>query len=89
MGGIWGALATGLFATKVVNSAGADGLFYGGGFDQLWKQAIGVGVTVLWSGVMTFVILKVLDLVVGLRVESSEELTGLDSALHGESAYEL
>jgi Amt family ammonium transporter len=89
MGGIWGALATGLFATKAVNTAGADGLFYGGGIDQLGKQAVGVGVTVLWSGVMTFVILKVLDLVIGLRVESQEEISGLDSALHGESAYEL
>jgi Amt family ammonium transporter len=88
LGGIWGALATGLFATKEVNSAGADGLFYGGGIDQFLKQAAGVGATVAWSGVLTFVILKAIDLTIGLRVEGKEELAGLDGTLHGETAYE-
>ena len=89
LGGIWGALATGLFATKAVNSAGADGLFYGGGIDQFLKQLVGVGATILWSGIMTFVILKAIDLVIGLRVKDKEELQGLDTNLHGEAAYQL
>jgi len=87
MGGIWGALATGLFATKTVNAAGNDGLFYGNP-GQLGIQAVGVIATVVWSGGITFVILKVVDLLVGLRVDSKEEMAGLDTALHGEAAYE-
>lgn len=87
MGGIWGALATGLFATKTVNAAGNDGLFYGNP-NQLLVQAVGVVATIAWSGIITFVILKVVDLVVGLRVDSKEELAGLDTTLHGEAAYE-
>jgi Amt family ammonium transporter len=88
IGGIWGALATGLFATKAVNSVGADGLFYGGGIDQVVKQLVGIGVAVAWSGILTFVILKVLDVTVGLRVDQKDELSGLDTTLHGESAYQ-
>jgi Amt family ammonium transporter len=87
MGGIWGALATGLFATKTVNAAGNDGLFYGNP-NQLLVQLAGVAATVAWSGVITFIILKVVDLLVGLRVDSKEELAGLDTTLHGEAAYE-
>ncbi len=86
VGGIWGAIATGLFATKTVNAAGNDGLFYGNP-GQVLSQLAGVGATLAWSGVMTFVILKVIDLVVGLRVSAKEEAAGLDGALHGESAY--
>lgn len=88
VGGIWGALATGLFATKAVNSAGADGLFYGGGFDLLGKQVIAVVATIAWSGIVTFLILKVIDVTVGLRVREPEELHGLDTSLHGEQAYQ-
>lgn len=87
MGGIWGALATGLFATKTVNAAGADGLFYGNPA-QLGIQAVGVLVTLAWSGGMTFVILMFIKVTIGLRVPESQEKAGLDEVLHGERAYE-
>ncbi len=87
MGGIWGAIATGLFATKTVNAAGNDGLFYGNP-GQVLVQLAGVGATVAWSGVMTFIILKLIDVVIGLRVDNKDELAGLDSSMHGENAYQ-
>jgi ammonium transporter, Amt family len=86
VGGTWGALATGLFATVSVNSAGADGLFYGNPA-QFAIQAVTVLVSWIWSGAMTFVILKVLDATIGLRVREEEELAGLDASVHGEAAY--
>ena len=88
VGGIIGALATGLFATTAVNSAGANGLFYGNP-KLLLTQAIAVGITIAWSLVMTFVILKVIDLVMGVRVKEKEEAIGLDLTQHHESAYTL
>jgi Amt family ammonium transporter len=86
VGGTWGALATGLFATVAVNSAGGNGLFYGNP-SQLGLQAAAVVVSWIWGGVWTFVLLKVLDAVIGLRVEEHEELAGLDASVHGEAAY--
>jgi Amt family ammonium transporter len=86
VGGMWGALATGLFATKLINPAGADGVFYGS-FDLLWKQFIAVGASVAYSAIVTFVILKVVDLTVGLRVGDQQEALGLDISQHGERAY--
>jgi ammonium transporter, Amt family len=74
IGGIVGALLTGVFAVKDIG--GADG--------SLMTQLLGVGVTVVYSGVMTFVLLKIIDVIVGLRVTSDEEREGLDIALHGE-----
>jgi ammonium transporter, Amt family len=88
VGGIWGVLATGLFASKAVNPAGADGLFYGG-TALLWAQVKGTLVTTAWSLAGTFVILKALDLVMGLRVSEHEERVGLDLTGHRESAYTL
>lgn len=88
MGGIWGALATGLFASKAVNAAGNDGLFFGNAH-QFVTQAIAVGATVLYAFVVTFIVLKVLDLVMGIRVTDKEEELGLDLALHNETAYKL
>lgn len=87
VGGIWGALATGLFASKAINSAGADGLFNGGGADLLGKQFLGVGVAVLYAGGMTFIIASILKAVIGLRVTQQEEDAGLDVTQHGEEAY--
>jgi Amt family ammonium transporter len=87
VGGAWGALATGLFATATI-TGGAEGLIQGDG-GQFVDQVIGVVATMLYSGVMTFVILKVLDVVMGLRVSEDEELTGLDASQHGERAYLL
>lgn len=86
IGGIVGALATGLFATKAVNSAGADGLFYGNPA-QFMVQIKATVVTIVYSLVVTFVILKVVDLVVGLRSKPEEERIGLDLTEHREAAY--
>jgi Amt family ammonium transporter len=88
LGGTWGAIATGIFASKAVNPAGADGLIYGNA-GQLVNQLIGVGASWLLAGAGTFVILKVVGLVTSLRVTSEEEIAGLDVALHGEVAYNL
>jgi Amt family ammonium transporter len=86
VGGTWGAIATGLFATIAINSAGGNGLFYGNA-GQLLSQLIAVGASWIWAGGITFVILKLLDATVGLRVRPEEELEGLDASVHGEAAY--
>jgi Amt family ammonium transporter len=88
MGGTWGALATGLFATKTINAAGADGLFYGNP-SQLWNQLIGIVAAGALGFVMTWIILKILDLTMGLRVTEEEEVDGLDLSQHSETAYSL
>lgn len=85
-GGIWGALATGLFASTGVNPAGRDGLFYGNPA-QLGIQAVGVAATIVFAVVATFLILKVISLAIKLRVSPDDEVVGLDLALHGEDAY--
>jgi len=86
VGGIWGALATGLFASKAVNAAGADGLFFGNP-KQLLIQGAAVGVTIVYTGVVTFLIYKLVDIFVGVRVNEKEELMGLDLTQHHERAY--
>jgi ammonium transporter, Amt family len=86
LGGTWGALATGLFASKAVNEAGADGLFFGNS-GQLAIQFVSVLVTMIFAFVMTLVILKILDKVIGLRVGEEEEQKGLDISLHDEKGY--
>ncbi|MCL5026022.1 MAG: ammonium transporter [Chloroflexi bacterium] len=85
--GTWGVLATGLFATVAVNSAGANGLFYGNPH-QLLVQLLATAVTWVFSFVATFVILKVIDAVFGLGVDEEEEAVGLDISQHGEPAYQ-
>ena len=86
VGGTWGALATALFASLAINSAGADGLF-AGNFALLGKQFLAVVVSWVYSFAVTFAILWVLDKVMGLRVSEAEEETGLDVTQHGERAY--
>ncbi len=88
VGGIWGALATGLFASTAVNPAGSNGLFYGNP-EQLLKQAVAVGVVIVFTAGVTWVILKVIDVTIGLRVPEQEEVLGLDTTTHGEVAYQL
>jgi Amt family ammonium transporter len=88
LGGTWGALATGLFASKAINSAGNDGLFFGNP-GQFVTQLVAVATTWIFVGVATFIILKVVDMVVGLRVTGDEERTGLDLSQHHESGYSL
>lgn len=86
IGGIWGALATGLFATKKVNPAGADGLFYGNP-QQFIIQLKAVLVTLVYSFVVTFIIYKIVDAIMGVRVTQEEEVMGLDLTQHNERAY--
>jgi Amt family ammonium transporter len=88
VGGIWGALATGLFATKTINAAGGDGLFYGNPA-QLWNQFVGVLAAGVLGFVLTAIILKVLDATMGLRVTDEEEVEGLDLTQHSETAYSM
>ncbi|MEK6201666.1 MAG: hypothetical protein N2A40_04505 [Desulfobulbaceae bacterium] len=86
IGGVWGALATGLFASTVVNPVGADGLFFGNAH-QLTVQAIGVGSTIAYSVVVTFIVLKMIDATIGLRVSLDDETQGLDLTQHSEVGY--
>jgi Amt family ammonium transporter len=81
IGGATGSLVTGLFARAVLNNG------TGGGLDLLAKQGIAVAAAGAWAALVTFVLLKGIDLVVGLRVEQETEHDGLDGVLHGESAY--
>jgi Amt family ammonium transporter len=86
MGGLWGALATGLFATKAVNPAGADGLFYGNP-NQLLIQAVSALIVIAFAFGVTYLITSVLKQTLGLRVSDNEEEVGLDISEHGERAY--
>jgi Amt family ammonium transporter len=86
VGGIWGALATGLFATTAVNSAGANGLFYGNPV-LLWIQLKAVLITIVYSGVLSFVLLKIVDKIIGLRAGEQAERIGLDLIDHRETGY--
>jgi Amt family ammonium transporter len=86
VGGTWGALATGLFATVAINSAAANGLFYGNP-KQLGIQAIAVAASWVWAGIGTFIVLKITGIFVPLRVDEKQEEVGLDVSQHGEPAY--
>jgi ammonium transporter, Amt family len=88
VGGILGALLTGVFAQKALNAAGNDGMLYGRS-EQLWWQLVGVVAAGAYAAVMTYVILKLVDKLIGLRVERDEEREGLDATQHGESGYVL
>jgi len=88
VGGTVGALATGLFAQKIINAAGNNGLFFGNP-SQFVTQAIGVAATMAYAVAVTFILLKVLDATMGLRVKDEEEVIGLDITQHEESAYTL
>ncbi len=87
VGGILGSLMVGLFASKAVNRAGADGLLYGGGLHLLGLQAMAVAVTLAFSFCLTFAIAWGIHRTVGLRVDENDELEGLDSSQHRETAY--
>jgi len=86
IGGMWGALATGLFASRAVNPRGADGLFFGNP-KQFLVQLLAVLVTLVYTFTVTFIIYKLVDLVIGVRVGEKEELMGLDLTQHHERAY--
>ncbi|MEV2276302.1 ammonium transporter [Nocardiopsis sp. NPDC049922] len=86
VGGVIGSLMIGLVASAV-GSSGADGFFYGGGIDLLVVQLIAVAATIAYSFVVTWVIAKVIDLVMGFRLPEEVETNGLDHELHAETAY--
>jgi len=86
VGGTVGTIATGLFAEKAVNAAGADGLFFGNAH-QLYVQSLSLLATVVFAIVMTFIIYKIVDAVIGMRVEEKNEIIGLDLTQQSEAAY--
>ncbi|MFE9410881.1 ammonium transporter [Streptomyces sp. NPDC006704] len=88
VGGITGSLLVGLFATGGVQSS-AKGLFYGGGLDQLGKQAIGVGAVLGYSLVVSAVLALALDKTIGMRVPEDDEISGIDQVEHAETAYDF
>jgi Amt family ammonium transporter len=88
VGGIWGALATGLFASKLINPDAANGLFFGNP-RQFLIQVIAVAVTLVYSFVGSLILYKVVDWLVGMRVSEKDEIMGLDLTQHNENAYTL
>jgi Amt family ammonium transporter len=88
IGGTWGALATGLFASKAVNAGGADGLFFGNP-GQLWTQFVAVAATWALAFFGTLIILGLLKAIMGLRISDEEEQMGLDLSQHNERGYSL
>jgi Amt family ammonium transporter len=87
VGGIWGALATGLFASQAINPAGFNGLFYGNP-GQLWIQFVSVVATCAFSFLVSYALLKIVNAIVPIRVSEEDEEAGLDVAIHSESAYQ-
>ena len=88
IGGIVGALLTGVFTAKVLGGVGIDGEEINIGM-QVWKQFLSIAITIVWSGVLSFIILKIVDATVGLRVEEDDERQGLDLSQHNERGYNL
>src|SRR3954467_2708486 len=89
VGGVAGALLIGFLGSTRASGIGIDGLFYGGGWHLLRLQATAVGAAVGYSFVATLIIAKVIDLVMGLRITRDEELEGMDTVLHAETAYDF
>jgi len=89
VGGIIGMLAIGLMATITANAAGADGLFFGGGTTQLDRQVIAIVVVALFSFAATWLIATAIQKTIGFRAYRDDELTGLDTTYHAESAYDI
>lgn len=86
IGGIWGGIATGIFASKAVNSSGADGLIYGN-IKLLGVQLVAIAATIVFAAVMTAIIIKVIDAIMGIRVSNEDEQAGVDISQQGEEAY--
>ncbi len=86
VGGVWGTLATGLFASKLINESGSDGLFFGNP-GLFVTQFIGVAVTIAYSFIVTLILLYVVKAILGLRVTQEEEDAGVDTSAHGEVGY--
>jgi len=88
VGGLWGTISIGLLATAQA-PAGVDGLLYGGGIDQLWRQVVGALAVLVTSFGLTYVIGTVLHRTVGFRIPEEDEVNGIDYAVHAETAYDL
>lgn len=87
VGGLWGTLSIGLFATAT-SPAGVDGLFFGGGVDQLWRQAVGAFAVLAFSFVLTYIIGLIIQKTIGFRLDEESEVEGIDGGEHAESAYD-
>jgi Amt family ammonium transporter len=87
VGGLWGTISIGFFATADAPAA-VDGLFYGGGAGQLWKQFYAAVLVMLFSFVVTWIIGTVIDKTMGFRVDEEDEVTGIDTVVHAESGYD-
>ena len=88
VGGVVGTLLIGILGTAKA-PAGVDGLLYGGGVDQLWRQAVAAGAVLAFSFVLAYLIGTVIDKTIGFRIGEESEVTGIDLTTHAESAYEL
>jgi Amt family ammonium transporter len=89
VGGIWGSLSIGLFGASAVNSLGLDGIFYGGGTALLVKQALGVGLVLAYSFIVTLILGFIIEKTIGFRVKKDAEVEGIDLSEHAETAYEM
>jgi Amt family ammonium transporter len=89
VGGVVGTVLIGLFATTAVNASGGNGLFYGGGLNQLWRQVVAAFAVMLYSFVLSYIIGWVINKTIGFRVSPDAEVGGIDEAEHAESAYEF
>jgi ammonium transporter, Amt family len=88
VGGLWGTLAVGLFASAAT-TAGVDGLFYGGGVDQLWRQAVGAFAVLFFSFFVTLALGFAIEKTIGFRIRSEDEIEGIDFVEHSETAYDF
>ena len=88
VGGVIGAVALGFFASAAA-TAGVDGLFYGGGLDQLWRQTVGALSVLVYSFVVTWILGTVIQKTIGFRIAEEDEITGIDSIEHAETAYDF
>jgi ammonium transporter, Amt family len=88
VGGIVGTVLIGFFATEI-SPAGVNGLFYGGGADQLWRQVVGAVAVLAYSLIVTFILAYIVKAIVGLRVSEEDEVTGIDETEHAESGYDF
>ncbi|WP_226365986.1 MULTISPECIES: ammonium transporter [unclassified Pseudonocardia] len=86
--GLWGTLAIGFFATDIAPDE-TNGLFYGGGVDQLWRQAVAALATLIYCGIVTAIIAFIVKATLGLRVDDEAEQAGIDEAEHAETGYEF
>ncbi len=88
VGGLWGTIAVGFFASAAT-TAGVDGLFYGGGVDQLWRQVVGAFAVLAYSFVLTLIIGLAISKTIGFRIEEEDEVEGIDFTEHSETGYDF